>query len=61
MSRKHSLSNRQKYLLDAFKLFDKDKDGLISISELQHVLKSLNIIASEYQIQEMVNNVINPQ
>ena len=43
----NSTTNHQNYLEDAFLLFDKDKDGLISVSELQQVMKSLDLIASK--------------
>ncbi len=42
---------------EAFKLFDKDGDGNITIIELKEVMKSLNIMPTDTELQDMVNEV----
>lgn len=42
---------------EAFDLFDKNKDGTISIDELKTVLKSLGIKSSDTQLMDMINSV----
>ena len=41
-------------LKDTFNLFDKDRSGSISISELKKVCKSLQLHASDKEVQEMM-------
>ncbi|CAG8685605.1 10920_t:CDS:2, partial [Racocetra fulgida] len=42
---------------EAFTLFDKDKDGVITIHELKSVMKSLGQTPTEAELQEMMNDV----
>ena len=42
---------------EAFKIFDKDKDGYITIKELGEIMKSLGQIPSESELHDMVNEV----
>ncbi|CAG8528586.1 30477_t:CDS:2 [Racocetra persica] len=42
---------------EAFTLFDKDKDGVITIHELKSVMKSLGQNPTEAELQEMMNEV----
>jgi len=46
-----------KELRTAFQLFDKDKDGCITSSELCQVMKSLRQQANNAEIEEMINMV----
>jgi len=39
---------------DAFKLFDADGDGTISVQELETVMKSLGLQASQQELQQMM-------
>lgn len=41
----------------AFKIFDKDKDGYITIKELGEIMKSLGQIPSETELEDMINEV----
>ncbi|CAG8660041.1 5007_t:CDS:2 [Cetraspora pellucida] len=41
----------------AFSLFDKDKDGVITIKELRDVMKSLGQNPTQTELQEMMNEV----
>ena len=49
--------SRLKEFRDAFELFDKDKDGTITIKELANVMKSLNQDPTEYELKEMIDEV----
>eukprot|EP01126_Amoeba_proteus_P050154 TRINITY_DN5904_c0_g1_i1.p1 TRINITY_DN5904_c0_g1~~TRINITY_DN5904_c0_g1_i1.p1 ORF type:complete len:127 (-),score=31.14 TRINITY_DN5904_c0_g1_i1:239-619(-) len=44
-------------LREAFYMFDKNRDGSISVTELSHVLKNLNQAASDAEINEMIRQV----
>ena len=54
MVRKITDSNQEPDLYDGFKIFDKDKDGLINSHELFEVLTSLGIEVKEDEVDEMV-------
>jgi len=54
MSRTVKESESEKELREAFKVFDKDKDGFISPSELRNVMYNLGEELSELEIFEMI-------
>ena len=49
--------SRLKDFRNAFELFDKDKDGTITVKELANVMKTLNQDPSEHELAEMINEV----
>ena len=42
---------------EAFEIFDKDKDGYITVKELGEIMKQLNQLPSELELQDMINEV----
>jgi len=42
---------------DAFEMFDKDKDGVITAKELANVMRSLNQDPTENELREMIDEV----
>ena len=42
---------------DAFEMFDKNKDGKITITELANVMRSLNLDPTEEELKEMIDEV----
>ena len=42
---------------EAFEIFDKDKDGYITIKELSEIMKQLGQVPSEVELQDMINEV----
>jgi calmodulin len=54
MVRKITDSNQEPNLIDGFKIFDRNKDGLIDSHELFEVLTSLGIEVKEDEVDEMV-------
>jgi calmodulin len=44
-------------LREAFEIFDKDKDGFITIKELGEIMKNLGQAPSESELQDMINEV----
>lgn len=42
---------------EAFEIFDKDKDGYITIKELSEIMRSLGQLPSETELQDMINEV----
>ncbi len=42
---------------EAFEIFDKDKDGYITIKELGEIMKQLGQVPSETELQDMINEV----
>jgi len=54
MSRTVQESESEKELREAFKVFDKDKDGFISAAELRNVMYNLGEELSELEIFEMI-------
>lgn len=49
--------HRLKDYRDAFEMFDKDKDGTITVRELANVMRSLNQDPSEQELQDMIAEV----
>ena len=43
---------------EAFNLFDKDKDGFISVDELQTVMRSVGHNTTNAEVRELINQVI---
>lgn len=43
---------------EAFQLFDKDGDGVITTKELGTVMRSLNLNPTEAELQDMVKKII---
>ena len=48
---------RRKEYKDAFEMFDKNKDGKITITELANVMRSLNLDPTEEELKEMIDEV----
>ncbi|XP_060570280.1 uncharacterized protein LOC132728623 isoform X2 [Ruditapes philippinarum] len=42
---------------EAFKLYDKDNDGIISIQKLGRVLRAMGLNPTEIEVQEMIDEV----
>ncbi len=42
---------------EAFEIFDKDKDGFITIKELGEIMKNLGQAPTESELQDMINEV----
>ena len=49
--------DRRKEYKDAFEMFDKNKDGKITIMELANVMRSLNLDPTEEELKEMIDEV----
>lgn len=54
MSKQQSNSMTEDSLKDAFRIFDKDDDGFISVEELRHIMQSLGEKMSDKELDEMV-------
>ncbi|KAF9357727.1 hypothetical protein BGX34_009255 [Mortierella sp. NVP85] len=54
MARKEKEADPEKDLREAFDVFDKDKDGLITNSELQGAMRNLGENLSQNEIDEMM-------
>ena len=54
MARKMRDADTEEELIEAFKVFDRDGDGLISGNELQHVMNSLGENISQDEVEEMI-------
>lgn len=55
MARKMKYTVSEEELKEAFKVFDKDQDGLISASELRHIMTSLGEKLTDEEVDEMIN------
>jgi len=49
--------DRRKEYKDAFEMFDKNKDGVITTKELAHIMRSLNQDPTEEELNEMIEEV----
>ena len=54
MARKMRDADTEEELIEAFKVFDRDGNGLISGNELQHVMTSLGENISQDEVEEMI-------
>ena len=54
MARKMRDTDTEEELIEAFKVFDRDGNGLISANELQHVMSSLGENVTEEEVEEMI-------
>ena len=54
MSRKIKDIDSEDELQEAFKIFDKDGNGLISAAELRHVMTNLGEKLSDEEVDEMI-------
>ncbi|CCF59500.1 hypothetical protein KAFR_0H00900 [Kazachstania africana CBS 2517] len=59
MARQTDSGDSTQELIDAFKVFDKNGDGLISFSELKQVFKSVGEDMSEEDMEQMFQDVTN--
>ena len=53
---KESNPNAFKELVDALKVFDSDKDGILSADEFKQAMMSMGEKMQEYEIDEIVND-----
>lgn len=54
MAIKMAEANVEEEILEAFKIFDKDGDGLITARELKHVMANLGEVLSEDEVDAMI-------
>ena len=54
VSRKMKDTDSEEEIVEAFKVFDKDKSGFISAGELRHVMTNLGEKLTDEEIDEMV-------
>ncbi|CAL9732385.1 calmodulin [Monosporozyma unispora] len=57
MSRQLKSTDSEQELLEAFKVFDKNGDGLISAAELKHVLTSIGEKLTDGEVDDMLREV----
>ena len=54
MARKMKDNNEEEEMVEAFKVFDKDGNGLISAAELRHVLTNLGAKLTDDDVDEII-------
>jgi len=54
MARKMKDTDTEEELIEAFKVFDRDGNGLISASELRHVMTNLGEKLTDEEVDEMI-------
>jgi calmodulin len=54
MARKMTNADTEEELIEAFKVFDKDGNGLISAAELRHVMTNLGEKLTDEEVEEMI-------
>jgi len=54
MSKQQRFGLTEDSLKDAFKIFDKDDDGFLSVDELRNVMLSLGERMGEHELEEMI-------
>lgn len=54
MARKMKDTDTEEELVDAFKVFDRDGNGLISSAELRHVMTNLGEKLTDEEVDEMI-------
>jgi Ca2+-binding EF-hand superfamily protein len=54
MSKQQRFGMTEDSLKDAFRIFDKDDDGFISVEELRHIMQSLGEKMTDKELEEMV-------
>ncbi|GMM57594.1 hypothetical protein DAKH74_042100 [Maudiozyma humilis] len=57
MSKQITSNDTEQELIEAFKVFDTNGDGVISVSELKAVLKSIGEDLSEEELNQMIQEV----
>lgn len=55
MSKQQKKALNQDALKDAFKIFDKDDDGFISVEELRRIMKNLGDKMTDEELDEMLD------
>lgn len=59
MSRQMKDTDSEEELIEAFKVFDRDGNGMIKIDELKHVMTNLGEKLTDEEIEEMVAEATN--
>ena len=59
MARQSNTRDSAQEIIEAFKVFDKNGDGYISLSELKQVFNSIGEKLSDEELEEMFNEVSN--
>ncbi|CAL9730271.1 calmodulin [Monosporozyma unispora] len=59
MARQADTRDSAQEIIEAFKVFDKNGDGYISLSELKHVFNSIGEKLSDEELEAMFNEVSN--
>lgn len=59
MARQADTRDSAQEIIEAFKVFDKNGDGYISLSELKHVFSSIGEKLSDEELEAMFNEVSN--
>jgi len=54
MSRKMKDTDSEEELREAFRVFDKDNNGLVSAAELKHVMTNLGEKLTDEEVEEMI-------